>query len=146
MSASDEGKLYSPALLSLATELAEYPLSKSFQFAGSDRSRTCGSTIDIGIDLDSGGRIASIGMQVAACAVGQASAALLAREAMGKSIVEIETTYGTIANWLSGAGGLPDWPGIEVLEPAKEYAGRHEALLLPWKAASSALCKPVAAS
>ena len=71
MSASDEGKLYSPALLSLATELAEYPLSKSFQFAGSDRSRTCGSTIDIGIDLDSRGRIASIGMQVAACAVGR---------------------------------------------------------------------------
>jgi NifU-like protein involved in Fe-S cluster formation len=146
MAGTTEGKLYSPALLSLATELAAFPVSDGFGFTASERSRTCGSTIDIGLDVGTDGRIDAIGLRVSACAVGQASAALLARSVTGKTCEELNAAFHKIANWLGSDGDLPDWPGIEALEPARGYAGRHEALLLPWKAASSALCKPVAAS
>ena len=146
MDAGIEGKLYSPALLSLATELAAYPYSDTFDLSASERSRTCGSTIDLGVTLNSAGMVSAIGLRVAACAVGQASAAVLASSATGKSGTEIGDTHLKIDNWLAGNGELPDWPGIRALEPARAYAGRHEALLLPWKAASSALCKQAAAS
>ena len=146
MDARNEGKLYTPALLSLATELAAYPYSDASMFKASERSRTCGSTIDIGMDIDSDALVSKIGLRVAACAVGQASAAILARSVSGKSPPAIADTHLKIANWLAGNGELPDWPGITALTPARDYVGRHEALLLPWKAASSALCKWATAS
>ena len=115
MEKTPEGKLYSPALLSLATELASYPLSDELDLRASGRSRTCGSSIEIGIRLSSDGKVSHIGMRVAACAVGQASAALLAKSASGKSVDEIVTAYRTIDNWLSGQGELPDWPLLKAL-------------------------------
>ncbi|QYU66279.1 hypothetical protein J4558_14920 [Leptolyngbya sp. 15MV] len=51
-----------------------------------------------------------------------------------------------IALWLSGAGPRPDWPGLELLEPARAYPARHAAILLPWKAALAALNKRDTAS
>jgi NifU-like protein involved in Fe-S cluster formation len=146
MAATNEGKLYSAALLSLATELAAYPYSDTSAFKASERSRTCGSTIDVSIEIDSKNHVTTIGLRVAACAVGQASAALLARSVEGKSCAAVNDAHLNIANWLVGKGELPDWPGITALAPARDYAGRHEALLLPWKAASSALCKRATAS
>lgn len=146
MSETNDGKLYSPALLSLATELAAYPYSRAFQLSASERSRTCGSTVEFGLDVAPDGTIAEIGLRVSACAVGQASAALLAKSIQGVSVAEVDDAFHRIANWLVGEGELPDWPGIEVLEPARHYSGRHEALLLPWKAASSALCNTSAGS
>jgi hypothetical protein len=73
MAATNEGKLYSAALLSLATELAAYPYSDTSAFKASERSRTCGSTIDVSIEIDSKNHVTTIGLRVAACAVGQAS-------------------------------------------------------------------------
>ena len=141
MTAPAGGKLYSPALLALATELAEYPLNNHHALRGEASSRTCGSTIAIGIDSDGSGRISALGMQVSACAVGQASAAIFARHAVGQGLGEIEETTDAVERWLSGEGELPQWPDFSVLEPARDYTGRHGALLLPWKAAREALCK-----
>lgn len=132
-------KLYSPSLLALAASLADYPLTEGFALRGEGRSRTCGSTIALGLDADEEGRIAAIGMQVAACAIGQGSAAILAGGIAGRSPDEIAAAAAALEVWLSGEGDLPDWPGIEVLAPARGHPGRHGALLMPWKAAEAAL-------
>jgi NifU-like protein involved in Fe-S cluster formation len=139
VAAQSPAKLYSPALLALATELANFPLDDRFAHRAEARSRTCGSVIAMGLTLDDAGRVTDIGMQVSACAIGQASAALLARNAADCDGQLITDTHGAIDQWLAGTGALPAWPGLEALAPARAHPGRHGALLLPWTAASMAL-------
>lgn len=137
-------KLYSPALLGLATGLADYPLDPALPLTAVARSRTCGSVITIGLMLDADRRVARIGMQVSACAIGQASAALLAQGIIGAAPAQIAATAEGLERWLAGEGELPPWPGLEPLTPALLHPGRHGALLLPWKAACEALSSPAA--
>lgn len=85
-------KLYSPEVLALATGLADYPLDPSLPLTGEARSRTCGSAIRLGLALDDAGRIARIGMQVSACAIGQASAMLLAQAAAGRTAAVVDSS------------------------------------------------------
>lgn len=136
---ASSSKLYSPRLLALSAQLADFPLSRQFAFNCDLRSRTCGSTITIGADLDGAGLIAGIGMQVAACAVGQSSAAVMAIAARGSSPADSTEALQSIENWLSGEGPPPQWPGFDALHPALPHKGRHEALLLPWRALNQAL-------
>lgn len=136
-------KLYTPTLLSLATQLAHFPLDKDFSHRAQARSRTCGSTIDVGVDLGGDGRVLRLGMQVSACAIGQSSAAILANGASGRSPEEIAAARDAIAAWLSAEDidgcPLPEWPEFQALEAVREHKGRHGALLLAWKAVTQAL-------
>ncbi len=139
MTVARPAKLYSPALLGLATELAQFPLDDALPLRAEARSRSCGSVIALGLALDDSGRVARIGMQVSACAIGQASATLLARSIAGADAHAVTATAETLGEWLKGEGELPDWPGLDLLVPARAHPGRHGALLLPWKAACIAL-------
>ena len=132
-------RLYTPAVLALATGLAAYPLDDGRMLRAEARSRTCGSDILVGIACDPAGRIARIGMQVRACAIGQASAALLAQAAPGRSAQELAQVHEALEAWLAGTGDLPDWPDLALIAPARAHPARHGALLLPWTAASKAL-------
>ncbi|MXO58836.1 iron-sulfur cluster assembly scaffold protein [Altererythrobacter salegens] len=133
-------RLYTPELLGLAVELAEWPLDEALHLQGSARSKSCGSTLDIGLDLDDAGRIADLGMRVRACAIGQAAAALFARAAKGRTSDEIADAGDAIARWLADGGDVPAWPDLALLSAARGYPARHGAIMLPWTAARDALC------
>ncbi|WP_095010903.1 iron-sulfur cluster assembly scaffold protein [Tsuneonella mangrovi] len=139
MTARSGASLYTPELLALAVSLADYPLSPDLPLTGSARSRTCGSTLTMALECDASGRIVRLGMQVAACAVGQAAAALFAAKAAGADRSHIAATLAEFESWLAGEGDLPDWPGLAPLVPARTYPARHGAMVLPWKAALDAL-------
>ncbi len=140
MTDAPRAKLYSPALLGLATGLAQFPLTGDLPLRAEARSRSCGSVIALGLALGDNGAIARIGMTVSACAIGQASAALLAQGALGAEPALLRDTAEALAGWLAGDGHLPNiWPGLAPLTPARDHPGRHGALLLPWKAACEAL-------
>lgn len=132
-------KLYSPRLLALSAELANFPLDPAAGLIAEVRSRTCGSTIKVGLDCNADGRVSKIGMQVAACAVGQSSAAILARGVSGKDENELKGVLVQIEGWFGGVADPPDWPEFDALAAARGHPGRHGALLLPWKAAVEAL-------
>lgn len=137
MSTRPGGALYSPALLSLAVELAEYPFDPHAALIGEAYSRSCGSTLALSASAGFG----TLGLKVTACAVGQASAAIFARHARHRSQTEIADTLQALEAWLAGEGGRPDWPDMQMLDAAREYPGRHGAILLPWRAAFAALAK-----
>ena len=139
MTSRVSSKLYTPELLALATGLAEFPLSGDLPLRAEARSRSCGSVIALGLALDDRGLVSDIGMTVSACAIGQASAALLARSVRGDNPGSVTATADGLEKWLAGEGDLPAWPGIAALAPALDHPGRHGALLLPWKAAREAL-------
>jgi NifU-like protein involved in Fe-S cluster formation len=132
-------KLYTPELLALTVSLAEFPADPSLPLHGHARSKSCGSTLAAHIAVDGEGRIERLGLQVRACAVGQASAAIFARAAAGRSLAEIEAVHDGLTRWLAGIGGLPAWPGLDPLIPARDYPARHGAIMLPWTAARDAL-------
>jgi len=132
-------QLYTPELLALAVALADSPSDPSLPLHGSARSRSCGSTLDLDLAQDEGGKVAALGMRVRACAVGQAAAAIFAASVKGADLDQIVEAHSAIAAWLAEEGDLPTWPGFAPLGPARAYPARHGAILLPWNAALDAL-------
>ena len=136
-------KLYTPELLALAVALADYPSDASLPLHGDARSKSCGSTLQADLGVDEHGRINRLGLRVRACAVGQAAAAIFARAAEGRGTADIDAAHAALTAWLTGSAGLPDWPGIEALVPARDFPARHGAIMLPWTAARDALSSAV---
>lgn len=134
--------LYTPEILALAVELADYPLIDQPALRGEAVSRVCGSKFAVALSNAPDGRITKIGARVSACAIGQAAAALFLRAAQGRDAEAIGAALSEIEIWLAGEGELPAWPGIEQLASARPYTARHAAILLPWKAALAALSNP----
>jgi NifU-like protein involved in Fe-S cluster formation len=139
-------KLYSPELLALTLELAQWPAMENLPLHAEVRAPTCGSTLAVDLALDDAGYICTLGLRVRACAVGQAAAVLFARNALGKDRANLQSTYERLEGWLEGEAPLPAWPGLDMIAAAREYSARHGAIMLPWKAAISALSTEPAAS
>jgi len=131
--------LYTAQVLGLAASLSDYPWDETLPLSGEARSKSCGSTITLGCATDAEGRIARLGIKSHACAIGQASAAIYAQAAVGRTLDEIARSGLEIASWLSGETGLPDWPGISVLTAARNYPARHGAITLAWRATDDML-------
>ncbi|XUU59985.1 iron-sulfur cluster assembly scaffold protein [Erythrobacter sp. HA6-11] len=134
-------KLYTSEVLGLAVQLAHYPLSDDFACRGEARSRTCGSSLTMGLSQGDDGEITQIGMKVSACAIGQAAAAIFAADAKGRTLADIERSKTALQAWLDGADAAPAWSGISTLSEARAHTSRHGAILLPWSAAIEALSK-----
>lgn len=132
-------RLYTPQVLASAVSLVRFPMIDALPLRGSARSASCGSTLEIGLALDGKGRVETIGVAAQACAIGQAAAALFAEGASGRDGAQLAATAGDMRAWLAGQGGMPDWPGIELIEPARAYPARHGAIMLAWDAALRAL-------
>ncbi|MBC2664697.1 iron-sulfur cluster assembly scaffold protein [Novosphingobium flavum] len=126
-------------MLGLATGLAAWPLDPAMPLQGTARSQSCGSTLAISLTVDGAGAICALGLRAQACAVGQASAAIFARAATGRTRADLARSAEAIAGWLAGGAPMPDWPGLAAIAPAAAYPARHGAILLAWKAALAAL-------
>lgn len=130
--------LYNTAILRLA---ASIPLSARLEAPAASVvkvSPICGSRVTVDIDLD-GGRVARFGQEVRACALGQASAALLGGHVVGRDAAELAGARDTLAAYLRGARDDPgDWPGLEIFAPARPHKARHASILLPFDAAAEA--------
>ena len=50
-----------------------------------------------------------------------------------------QATLAALEGWLTASGPQPDWPGLDAIAPARDFPGRHGAMLLPWRAALEAL-------
>lgn len=139
-------RLYTPELLALTLELARWPAMENLPLHAEVRAPTCGSTLAMDLVVDDAGRIDTLGLRVRACAVGQAAAALFARDAVGHDLASLKGLHDRLEGWLEGEAPLPDWPGLSMLEPARQYSARHGAIMLPWKGAIAALSSAPTAS
>lgn len=138
---SNTAVLYTPDILGLAVDLANYPIEDHQTLSADVRSRSCGSRLTLAVKAGPERNIESLGLRVSACAIGQAAAALFARSAIGRHADDIEGNHGALLSWLKGNEDPPDWPEISLLAKAIPYPARHEAILLPWRAAMAALSK-----
>jgi NifU-like protein involved in Fe-S cluster formation len=132
--------LYTTEILRLAASLSE-PRDLDREDGKAElRSPTCGSRVTVAVQLDGERRIELVSQQVHACAFGQASAALVERNAIGRTHADVSDALVALSRWLSEeqeeAG---DWPGIATLAPARRRKSRHGAILLPFRALLAAI-------
>jgi NifU-like protein involved in Fe-S cluster formation len=136
------GSLYSTEILRLAASTGSFERLVAPDAAAERRSPVCGSRVLIELDLDKSGNIAKVGGEVRACALGQASTALLGRHAIGRSSTDVQTVRNALAEYLTGTGTLETgWPGLDVFDKARAHPARHAAILLPFDAALAAFAE-----
>lgn len=130
---------YTLEILRLAASLE--PPAELEQVDGSARLRApiCGSTVSCAVALDPAGRVERLSQTVSACAFGQASAALVAAHAPGRTGHEIDQGVIALTAWLAGDGDSEPWPGMAALSPARNRPARHGAILLPLRALQAAI-------
>ena len=138
--AEDLIQLYSKRILALAADIPHAERLAHPDGTAVKRSPLCGSTVTVDVALD-GDRIADIGQDVKACALGQASAAVLGATAVGRTRAEIEAGRDALKAMLKAGGEPPPAPfeALEALKPARDYKNRHASILLAWDATLAAL-------
>ena len=132
--------LYNAEILRLAASIPHHERLPAPMGTAERRSPICGSRVTVDVDLDADGRVAAVGLLVRACALGQASAALLAAEVIGRTPAELAAARDALAGWLAAGEGAepPAWPGLEALSPALDYTARHPSIRLAFEAAAEA--------
>ncbi|HVU29503.1 MAG TPA: iron-sulfur cluster assembly scaffold protein [Sphingomicrobium sp.] len=132
--------LYTTEILRLAASLPEMRELEKEDGRAELKSPTCGSRIITAVELDDEQKIRMVSQEVKACAFGQASAALLQHNAIGRAHDEVASAIVEISRWLAREQEDPgDWPGILALEPARSRKSRHGAILLPFRALLAAI-------
>ncbi len=139
MSDSDLIKLYSGRILALAADIPHLGRLPAPTGTSRKRSPLCGSTVTVDLIMRDG-QVVEFAQDVKACALGQASAAILGKAILGSSLAQLETARGTLQAMLKDAGPAPAAPfdGFEVLIPARDYKNRHASILLALDAACEA--------
>lgn len=133
------GALYTREILRLAVSIPHQQRLAHPDGTAERRSRTCGSKVVADVAVTDSGALQDLGLDISACALGQASAAILGAQAIGKSVAEIESTRTGLAAFLEGTGESPgNWPDMDKLAAAKDHKGRHAAILLPFDAVIAA--------
>lgn len=138
--------LYSRDILRLAASIPHHARLDRAQVSIEKSSPVCGSHVVVDIVTDRKGRIAQLGQEVRACALGQASASLMAAHAIGRTPMELAEARDSLSAYLAGARADPgDWPGLAVFAGARRFTARHAAILLAFEAAAEAAAKSVGA-
>lgn len=131
--------LYNAEILRLTTAIPHDKRLTDPMASVERRSPICGSRVTVDVNLDEAGHVAEVGMLVRACALGQASAALLSAHVVGRSVSELVAARDELTAWLaSGQGDAPAWPGLDIFTPALSYTARHPSIRLAFEAAAQA--------
>ena len=131
--------LYNRDILRLAASIPHQQRLAAPQASVEKSSPICGSRVTVDLVVDAQGRVAALGQEVRACALGQASAALMGAHAIGRSVEELAGARDALAAFLAGGRDDPgDWPGLEILAAARPFTARHPSILLAFEAATEA--------
>ena len=137
--------LYSARVLRLVAEIPRLGRLDAPDGASEKISKLCGSRISVEVKLE-GGRVSDFAQDVQACALGQASAAVLGANIVGADLDEIEVARDALYAMLKTDGPPPvgRFSELSVLEPVKDYPARHASTLLAFEAALDAVRKATA--
>ncbi|MEQ1930585.1 MAG: iron-sulfur cluster assembly scaffold protein [Parvularculaceae bacterium] len=134
-------ELYSDAILKAAAAIPPVRRLPSPDASAKKVSRVCGSEVEVDLKLD-GDRVADFGMEARACALGQASASILARNIVGASAAELLGVAREMRAMLKGGGPAPTgerWRDLGALAPIRDYPPRHASTLLVFEAVAECL-------
>lgn len=134
--------LYSQKILDIAGNARQPGRLAHADASARKVSRVCGSVIEVDLVVRDG-VIADYGHDISACALGQTSAAVVAREIVGTPIREFRQVREQMHAMLKENGVPPGgkWSDLRYLEPVRDYPARHVSTLLVFDAVVEALEK-----
>jgi NifU-like protein involved in Fe-S cluster formation len=103
-------------------------------------SRLCGSTVTVDVKMD-GDVVTDFAHEVKACALGQASSSIMARNIVGANADELRRVRQVMAEMLKENGPPPDgrFSDLKFLEPVRNYKARHASTMLTFDAVVDAI-------
>jgi NifU-like protein involved in Fe-S cluster formation len=139
--------LYSGRVLELAANIPHVGVLPHWQGRAFKVARLCGSTVSVDVIMD-GDKVSDFAIEPKACALGQASASVLARNIIGVRRDEIATARDSFKAMLKDNGPAPVGPFWELryLEAVADYAPRHASTLLAFDAALDAIDQAIEAN
>jgi NifU-like protein involved in Fe-S cluster formation len=138
----DLSDLYSEKILDLAANAVQPARLVTPDASARKVSRVCGSVIEVDLTVRDG-LVVQYGHEISACALGQTSAAVVAREIVGTPVDEVRALRAQMHAMLKENGAPPTgkWSDLKYLEPVREYRPRHTSTLLVFDAMVEALDK-----
>lgn len=103
-------------------------------------SKLCGSTVIVDLKMD-GDTVIDFAHDVKACALGQASSAIMAEHVVGASASELRAVRETMQKMLKENGPPPAgrFDDLKYLEPVRDYRARHASTMLTFDAVVDAI-------
>jgi NifU-like protein involved in Fe-S cluster formation len=103
-------------------------------------SRLCGSTVIVDLKMQDG-IVTDFAHDVKACALGQASSAIMADTIVGATADELRAVRETMLNMLKENGPPPQgrFDDLKYLEPVRDYKARHASTMLTFDAVVDAI-------
>jgi NifU-like protein involved in Fe-S cluster formation len=132
--------VYNTRILELAGNIPRLGRLAVPDASATAHSKLCGSTVTIDLKMD-GDTVTDFAHDVKACALGQASSSIMARNVVGSKAPELRALRETVRKMLKENGPPPEgkWADIKVLEPVRDYKARHASTLLTFDAVVSAI-------
>lgn len=132
--------LYSERILDLAANAPQPGRLPDAHGSARKVSRICGSLIEVDLRVEDG-VITAYGHYLSACALGQTSAAVVAREIVGTETGAFRRLREQMHAMLQGDGAEPTgkWSDLGYLLPVRDYKARHQSTLLVFDAVVEAL-------
>jgi len=132
--------IYNSKILEFAGNIARTDRLENPDASAKAHSKLCGSTVTIDLKLD-GDVVADYGQEVKACALGQASSSIMARNIVGASAEELRDVRQKMIAMLKSDGPAPTgrFADLQYLMPVKDYKARHASTLLVFDAVVDAL-------
>lgn len=103
-------------------------------------SKLCGSTVTVDLEVRDG-IVVDFAHVVKACALGQASSSIMAREAVGSTTEELRAVREAMLGMLKEGAAPPRgrFADLAYLEPVRDYKARHASTMLTFDAVVDAL-------
>jgi len=132
--------IYSKRIIELAGNIPRLGRLASPDASATAHSKLCGSTVKIDLKMD-GDVVSDFAHDVKACALGQASSSIMARNVVGSTATELRELRETVRRMLKENGAPPEgkWGDIALLEPVRDYKARHASTLLTFDAVVDAI-------
>jgi NifU-like protein involved in Fe-S cluster formation len=134
--------IYNRRILELAGDIPRLGRLDAPQASATAHSKLCGSTVTVDLAVRDG-VVSDFAHDVKACALGQASSSIMARNVVGSTAEELRDVRDQVRRMLKENGAPPEgkWADVAVLEPVRDYKARHASTLLTFDAVVSALEK-----
>ena len=134
-------EVYNHRILELAGSIPKIGRLHDSDASATAHSKLCGSTVTIDLKMD-GDTVTDFAHEVKACALGQASSSIMARNIICSNAGELRSLRDGMRKMLKEKGEPPadgKWGDIAVLEPVRDYKARHASTMLTFDAVVDAI-------
>ncbi|PWL17885.1 iron-sulfur cluster assembly scaffold protein [Falsochrobactrum shanghaiense] len=132
--------VYNKRILEFAGNIERLGRLENADAVATVHSKLCGSTVTVYLGMTDG-IVTDFAHEVKACALGQASSSVMARNVIGTSAEELKAVRDTMYRMLKENGPAPQgrFEDLKYFEPVREYKARHASTLLTFDAVADCI-------